>query len=198
MNRKSVYIVLAVLALVVATWACGSTPEVRMPEATLKPGETRSVTMSESLAPTPTTAPLGSARSNPAPVGTEVIIDDVTMKIIEVTRPVDDIVAAGNMFNAAPEPGNEYIMVTISVVCNESPDVTCLLGSYDFELTGSSGFVHDPAWVVGVAGLLESVEFFGGATVTGGLIFEVAQDETDLILIYEPLISFSKAYLVVQ
>jgi hypothetical protein len=210
MNRKSIYIVLAVLALVVATLACGeSTPEVRVPEATPKPGETQpaappAATATERPAPTPTTAPLGSSRSNPAPVGAEVTINDMTMKIIEVTRPADDIVAAGNMFNATPEPGNEYIMVTISVVCNKSSDVTCQLNSYlDFKLTGSSGSVRDPEIIVGVAGLLgdplEDTEFFGGATVTGGTsIFEVAQDETDLILIYEPLFGTSKAYLAVQ
>jgi len=201
MNRKSAYIVLVVLALIVATWACGeSTPEVRVPEATPKPGETQSATATERLASTPTTAPPGSARSNPAPVGAEVTIDDMTMKIIEVTRPADDIVAAGNMFNATPEPGNEYIMVTISGVCNKSSDVTCQLNSYfDFKLTGSSGSVRDPEMMVaGVAGLLETAEFFGGVTVTGGMIFEVAQDETDLILIYEPLLGMSKAYLAVQ
>ncbi len=206
MNRKSTYIVLAVLALVVATLACGeSTPEVRVPEASPKPGETQpaappAASATERRARTPTTAPLGSSRSNPAPVGAEVTIDDMTMKIIEVTRPADDIVAAGNMFNATPEPGNEYIMVTISGVCNKSSDVTCQLNSYfDFKLTGSSGSVRDPEMVVaGVAGLLEDAEFFGGATVTGGMIFEVAQDETDLILIYEPLLGMSKAYLAVQ
>jgi hypothetical protein len=52
--------------------------------------------------------------------------------------------------------------------------------------------------IAGVAGLLEDSEFFGGATVTGGMIFEVAQSETDLILIYEPFLSTSEAYLAVE
>lgn len=206
MNGRVYVALLAVLVLVMATLACGeSTPEVRVPEATPQPGEAQptappAATATERPAPTPTTAPLGSSRSNPAPVGAEVTINDMTFRIVELTRPADNIVAAGNMFNATPEPGNEYVMVTISAVCNKSSDQTCQVNPYlDFKLTGSSGSVREPEMMIaGVAGLLEDSEFFGGATVTGGMIFEVAQGETDLILIYKPFLSVSEAYLAVE
>ena len=195
MNKRSILITLAVLVLIAVTLACGeSTPEVRTPGfATERP------------APTPTTAPLGSSRSNPAPAGSEVIISDITIKVGEVTRPADDIVAAGNMFNSAPEPGNEYIMVTVSVVCNKSSDATCQLSCLDFKLTGSSGSIHDAETMMdGVAGLLPDLnhrEFFGGSTTTGGMIFEVVQGETDLVLIYKPwldILDVSEVYLAVE
>jgi len=204
MNYRVYGVLSAVLVLVIATLACGrSTPEVKVPEATPQPSEVQPTTSLAATATkrptlTPTTAPLGSSRSNPAPVGAEVTIDDMTFKVVELTRPADDIVAAGNMFYDKPEPGNEYAMVTISVTCNKSSDETCRVSYLDFKLIGSSGIVREPEIVAGVTGLLKSSKFFGGVTVTGKIIFEIAQDETNLILAYKPFLGVSEAYLAVE
>ena len=65
--------------------------------------------------------------------------------------------------------------------------------------SNKTGVAHDAEWMVtGVDGQLESTEFFGGATVTGSLFFEVEQDETDLLLRYEELFGTDTAYLALQ
>ena len=142
------------------------------------------------------------ARQHPADYlkGAEVTINDMTMQVLNLTRPADDIIAAGNMFNSEADEGNEYIIVSLSVTCDKGTDDTCSFSVLsDFTLTGSSGSVRDAEWMIsGVDSLFEETEFYGGATVEGGLAFQVDQEETDLILIYEPLFATSKAYLAVE
>jgi hypothetical protein len=175
------------VALVAATLACGeSTPEV-----------SESSGGGEEAAGEDASASSGSSRSNPAPPGSEVTIDDMTFVVEDAVRPADDIVAAGNEFNSPPEEGNEYVMVTLSVTCEKSEDETCNIGPMlDLSVIGSEGVAHDSAWAIsGVDGQLESTEFYGGSTTSGKLFFEVGQDETDLVLRYESLLGTSKAFL---
>lgn len=95
MNGRIYVALLAPLALVMATLACGeSTPEVRVPKARQQPSEAQptappAATATERPVPTSTTAPLGSSRSNPAPIGAEVTINDMTLKVMELTRLMD-------------------------------------------------------------------------------------------------------------
>jgi hypothetical protein len=43
--------------------------------------------------------------------------------------------------------------------------------------------------------MLESTEMFGGATLSGWIVFDVSQDETGLILAWEPTFSLSTGYI---
>mgnify|MGYP001114712265 CR=1 FL=1 len=189
MQSEKWFIVLAVVALVAATLACGeSTPEV-----------SESSGGSEETAEEATSAPTGQSRSNPAPPGSEVTIDEMTLVIDDAARPADDIVAEGNQFNSPPEEGSEYVMVDLSVTCEKGEDETCSIGPMlDLSIIGSQGVTHDSEWAIsGVDGQLESTEFYGGSTVSGKLFFEVGQDETDLVLRYESLLGTSKAFMAV-
>lgn len=188
MQKKYLFIVMPIIALVVAALACAeSTPEVKAPE---EEGEQASQTEATSV-------PVGSSRSNPAPLGSEVTIDEMTFVIADVIRPANDIVAGGNEFNSAPEEGKEFVMVTISATCEKGGEESCLVGpSLDLSLIGSAGVVYDPEWLIsGVDNQLESTEFFGGSTVSGSIFFEVQQGETDLLMRYEPFLGLSKAFL---
>jgi len=194
MNKRIVGIIVGIAVLVFVSLACGeSTPKV---EERKEGGE---------AAPTstkvePTSAPLGSSRSNPAPFGTQVTIDEMTFAIDEVIRPADEVVAAGNPFNREPEEGNEYLQVTITVTCNEEADDTCSVGpALNLTVIGSIGVAHDPEWMVsGVEGQLEQAEFYGGASVSGSMFFEVEKDETGLVLRYEEFFGTDKAFLALQ
>jgi hypothetical protein len=197
MKGKRVLAVGATTLLVLTSLACGgTTPEVRIPEGTSQPGGPAATTPSEPVA---TTAPLGASRSNPAPAGAEVTINQMTMSVVEVVRPADAVVAAGNPFNPTPEPGNQFVLVGISIACNRSGDDTCTVNTFlDFALTGSSGSVREPRIIAGVPELSDHAEFFGGAATRGGMVFEVGEDETDLVLIYDPFLGPGQAYLAVE
>jgi len=193
-NRRTVGIIVGIVALVLASLACGdTTPKVeeRKGEAEIAPTTTKAE---------PTSAPVGSSRSNPAPLGTQVTIDNMTFAIDDVVRPANDIVSAGNMFNPEPDEGNEYVQVTISVSCNKGAEETCLVGPmWDLAVIGSAGIAHDPEWMIsGVEGQLEQTEFYGGASVSGSLFFEVKKDETDLVLRYGGFLGTGKAFLALQ
>lgn len=142
--------------------------------------------------------PLGSSRSNPAPVGSKVEADDMKFSVLGSTRPATDIIMAGNMFNTEPEEGQEYILVELSVTCMKSTDGKCSISTFSLSLLGSKGVSRDAEWFVsGVDGLLEGSEFYGGATVTGMVPFIVDQDETDILIVYEPLLFGDTFYLAI-
>lgn len=188
---KPVAIWSAVLILTMSSLACGSasSPQVTLPEATSPSQDTQSVEeQPTSIPPTEVPKPLGSARSNPAPLGAQVSVDNMTFMITEVIAPANDIVREGNQFNSEPEPGQQYIFVNISTTCDKGTDDTCNLFGFEFSLIDSSGITHDAElFVAGVNGLFEPGEFYGGATKTGYLVFLVPEGDESLILKYEAL-----------
>jgi hypothetical protein len=196
-----VLVYLAMAILLITTPACeGITPEGQPPQATLPP---QSLTAHEGVtrkafsqpAPTATPGPTGSAQSNPAPFGTPVSINNMTLKVTGLIRPADDLVAQGNMFNAAPEAGKEYVFVNLSATCNRNANETCQINDFDFQIVGSSGQSQDAEiFLAGVSGLLEDGDFDGGTTKTGSVAFIVEKSETNLILIYAPFLG-DEAYL---
>jgi hypothetical protein len=160
--------------------------------AGLKPEETREpVEVPTEVVLEPTIAAIGSARSNPAPVGSEVIADDMKFMVKSIVRPADQKVAEGNMFNATPEANKEYMFVEIQVTCTKTPDEKCTFSSYDVKALGSSGvLLENEMFMAGVSGLIESKEFFGGATMSGFVPFIVDKGDSPL-LVYDPMFSFT-------
>lgn len=145
--------------------------------------------------PTPTAA-LGTSRSNPAPPGSEIFADGMKFLVLGVTRPATDVVMSGNMFNTEPEDGQEYIFVSLSVTCEKDIDSECNFSPFVLKLVGSKGVERDAeVFVSGVDGLLETTDFFGEATITGDIPFIVDTDETDLILVHQPLFLGDEFYL---
>lgn len=142
--------------------------------------------VTEEIAVEPTKKP-GTARSNPAPVGSEVVADDMSFVILGSTRPADDIIKAGNMFNTEPEEGEEYILVELRIECLKSSDDKCSISQFNFKMIGDAGVQYDSEWfVAGVSGLLESEDFYGGSEVSGSLPYIVKQSDVNLIFVYEP------------
>jgi hypothetical protein len=186
-------LILALIVLILATLACGSSDEVTVnePEEEVAEGEVieeEEVEEVEEVEPT-ATKKVGTARSNPAPVGSEVIADDMVFVILGATRPADDIIMAGNPFNTEPEEGEEYILVDIEIKCLKSTDDKCSTGTYNISLLGDSGISYDPEIVVvGVEGLLDfTSDFYGEAVISGSIPFIVKQSDTELLFVYEPL-----------
>jgi hypothetical protein len=206
------YFLVVLVFLAIAALACGSTDGVQVNTPDNTSGEIAAdipaeapiqedvQTEPEPTQPKPTaTKPIGTARSNPAPVGSEIVADNMAFMILSAVRPADDIIKRGNPFNTEPESGEEYILIELQAVCQKSSDEKCSLSPFfNFSLIGSLGIEYDPEiMTAGVDGLLDSIDFFGETTVSGYLPFIIGQDETELILVYEPFLFGDTFYLAV-
>jgi len=157
-------------------------------------------------AATPTPRP-GTSRGNPVPFGTSAIVDDMAIVVGESVRPADRIVAANNLFYSEPAGGKEYILVIVGVKCMRPADKTCRIGTINFKMVGSKGIISDPD-TLAMAGSFSDdalmgefglgTEFFGEAITGGVVVFQVDCDDSDLLLIYEPLLGTKKTYMALE
>jgi hypothetical protein len=184
-------IVLALIVIVILTIACGSSDEV-----SVKPGGTDSNNPQSTSVEE--TKPVGTVRSNPAPKGSIVTADKMDFSVLETIRPADEIVMAGNQFNTKPDEGYQYILIKLQIKCNKSSDETCSISQFNFELIGDEGIIYDSEWMLaGVEGMLESKEFYGGATVSGYIGSIIKSSDTAIVLTYDPFIG-DKFYMSVE
>lgn len=155
-----------------------------------------------SFTPVPATPTqvLGVTRDQPYPVDTVVDIGgDVQISIIFVTRPADEIVSQGNMFNGTPEPNLEYIIVRLHVQCNKAANEKCNFSTYEFKTVGANGRVQDQAFVAGVPEELElSSEMFGGSFIEGSLVFLATKGDQNTVLFYEPVFLGEPIYIALK
>lgn len=129
----------------------------------------------------------GLSIDNPAPVGYEVLANDIAVMVTGATRPADDIVAEANQFNEPPEAGEEYLLVEFQMTCTKSGDEQCSFNPFSMLVYGSLEDSHTREFVAGLENEHSSVDFNGGKTVSGVMPFSVGQGETDLVLIYQPM-----------
>jgi hypothetical protein len=122
---------------------------------------------------TPTTAPVGGARSNPAPLGSFVTVGDMTIKVLDVSPG-----EAGEMLTTELQPGQQLIQVRMEVTCNLSPDESCYINPLYFSTVGQAGVETPSAMWDTPPDDLNGKSFFGGATVTGNLM--MVEDEGDM------------------
>ena len=166
--------------------------ETQIPTQVEESKETATPAPTDTPAPTstPTLPPAGEARDNPVPAGMPVDIGgNMTLTIVGATRPADNIVSSGNMFNTKPEANQEYVQVDIQIVCNKSSNDTCYFAASAIKAVGADGNVHDAeTFLSGIDGMIESGEFFGGATRTGKMFFIVPKDDKSVVLFYDPLL----------
>lgn len=187
-NKLSIFFALAVLSL--AILACSSSDDAVVVNT---PAESSASEAAPQV--TNTISQPGTARSNPAPVGSEVVVDDMAFQILSVVDPANDLVTAGNMFNPTPAPDQKYIFIELKVTCKKSMDEQCSYTPlFTTTIIGSSGVDHDPEYLSGVESMLETTSFYGDASITGYIPFLVGVDETNLLLTYSPLLG-NKFYL---
>lgn len=166
-------------ALAAATSAC-----VRS-----SPTAAHAIVPTTGLPPPPTSPPPGRSRTNPMPMHQELVFDNIeALMITRVLRPADHVVDNGTFYNAPPDPGNEYIIITVRHRCIVSSvtNQRCRLKADNYTLTGSSDLTRHPEDARGLPEMMTAKPFYGGIIATGGILFQVAIDETDLVLIYDP------------
>jgi hypothetical protein len=193
MVRFKKEVVITLLVLIIVSLACGSSSDgVSVEEPSGSDEEI--VSEPEEKA----TKEVGTARSNPAPVGSAITADDMKFEILGSTRPADEIIMSGNTFNTEPEEGQEYILIEMRIECMEDSDDTCNIYKSNFKVIGDEGITYDAEWFVsGVEGLLESEEFYGGAVVSGSLPFIVKETDSELVFVYDPFLG-DKFYMSVK
>ena len=164
-------------------------------DVTSPPANTPEPAATETPQPTDTPVPVGSTKENPAPVGTAVNAKEFSIVVNRVVRPADKIVAEGNMFNKAPESGQEYVQIFVTITCSADAKTKCSASPYDFKLSGSNGIVYDAeTFLAGVDGMLESTEFYGGAKLEEKSIFFLAgTGETNAVMEFEAGLLFRES-----
>ncbi|MBT3669015.1 MAG: hypothetical protein HON98_09785 [Chloroflexi bacterium] len=124
--------------------------------------------------------------SNPAPQGTQVVIDDISYEVISSIRPATDIVMAGDEYNNKPFDSEEYILVGLEATCQKPSSEDCHFSLKYISLFGSYGEKRfREVFMNGVDGLMESADFKGGESIRGTLPFIIPNDESDLMLVVE-------------
>lgn len=129
-----------------------------------------------------TTTPAAGTRLNPLPAGEAYEIRDGRFQVNNLQRNMDSEVEQMNMFNSDPEPGEEWVLVNVTFLCDLPADRTCVTSRMYFEMVGNSGEVYDRA----IAAVLDNSfgsEVYGGGQETGVVGFIVQETENDLLLV---------------
>jgi len=202
-------ILMTIFILVVSSLACGteapletisSVEKIEATETLEKPTQqpttiisrTSTTSQEDLIDPTSTpTEPPETTRSNPVAIGSEGEIEYMIFVVQGMTRPATDFVMSISEMMTPPIAGQEYVMVELEITCDGSFDQRCAFETFNLKLVGSKGIVRNIEWGLGdIPDLIDDAEFFGGAVITGNAFFIVDQDETDLIMFYDPRFDF--------
>jgi hypothetical protein len=144
---------------------------------------------SEQDVPTPspaTVAPGTSSRDQPVPMGTAARAGDWSISVLAVTPDAWAAIQAENQFNDPPEPGHQFVMVTISLTYEgtESADP-----GFDpsFKAVGESNVAYDtfsPGCGVVPRDLSSAGEVFTGGTIEANVCFSVDSEDVDSLVMY--------------
>jgi hypothetical protein len=137
---------------------------------------------------------LGKDRNSPAPFGETIITENWKVNILEVVRGDDawSMAQAANQFNDPPADGMEYVAFKVHVQNIGTEDKAEQIDGSYFSTTGSANVVYDNPYVVDPEPALDAYLYPGGET-EGWVVLQVAKDETGIMVIFEPLFSFTNA-----
>ncbi|HMM27748.1 MAG TPA: SH3 domain-containing protein [Aggregatilineaceae bacterium] len=107
-----------------------------------------------------------------------------SLRVTNTIRPADQIVLRENRYNDRPKAGEEeYVIIGLELLCNESNTRRCEANYFDFELTGDSGTIYEYISVVYKNKF--DVSAFGGGSGSGDLVFLIRQGDANLRLLYK-------------
>jgi len=135
---------------------------------------------------------LGKTRSAPAAFEDTIVTEDWQVNFLEVVRgeAAWTMVQSANQFNDPPADGMEYVAIRVHAKYIGTVDKTeQIYGAY-FRTTGSENVVYDNPSVVDPEPAFDATLYPGGES-EGWVILQVAQGETSVMAIFEPLFSFS-------
>jgi hypothetical protein len=137
---------------------------------------------------------VGAAKDMPAKMKDPVIAGSYQVTVLETIRGEDAAakIKDANQFNDPAPDGQEYIAVKVRVryLGGDKPDTSVSIDSSLFKITGEKNVVYDHPSVVPPKPTLDAHAFPGGET-EGWIALSVDSGEKDLVLIVQPLFSFS-------
>ncbi len=120
---------------------------------------------------------VGRSRLNPVPDGSALTYDDQRVTVLSSER-VDEI----GWYTASA--GKIYLIVKLKVDFLGDASRTHRLYEFDFDVVGDSAYVYEYEWFVDTDTPLKSGEFYGGASTSGDLVYEIDQTETNMVMIW--------------
>jgi hypothetical protein len=148
---------------------------------------------------------LGTDRSDPAPINEKVITEDWEVTVLEVVRG-DEAWRMANEASSNNEPpasGMEYIAVysrVRSISSEDNPKLVFGNGGL-FATTGSENVVYDDSAVMYLPDPALACFVYPGGECEGWSILEVGVGETDVMLIFQPVLDsneLNKRYLSLE
>ena len=135
--------------------------------------------------------PDGTERTNPVPLGYSVTHNNLKITVLEFFYIADD----GGLF-AILEENHRWSRVNMQIEAVGDPNQTYRYNTKDFRLVGDRGVIYDD-WVLAPDGDMGSGELFGGGKLQTGIIRQVHEDDTNMVLIYSPGFAGSR-YLALE
>ncbi len=131
----------------------------------------------------------GSQRTAPAPMGELVITNDWELVVTDVVRGAAalELVQAANTFNTSPDAGMEYVAVKLRarLINSQRPDEVRSIDQLFLNITGEQNVVYERPLVVAPMPIFEA-HLFPGGSIEGWEVFQVANGEQQLMLVFEP------------
>jgi hypothetical protein len=110
----------------------------------------------------------------------------MALMINAVIRPADSAVATGDALNPVPALGSEFVLISLSAHCQKMSGECSVNPFANFTLIGRTDAPYQPQMEIsGVPMLLAETSIPAETTIYGAIIFEIGQEETDLLLVYE-------------
>ena len=135
--------------------------------------------------------PDGTERTNPVPLGYSVTHNNLKITVLEFFYIAD----VGGLF-AILEENHRWSRVNMQIEAVGGPNQTYRYNTKDFRLVGDRGVIYDD-WVLAPDGDMGSGELFGGGKLQTGIIRQVHEDDTNMVLIFSPGFAGSR-YLALE
>ena len=155
----------------------------RIPTATPVPTATSTPTPLPTATPEP-----GLSVSRPLPPASVFVSAGWDVRVLAVMRgeAAAQAIRAANQFNDEAAPGHEYVLIRVRAKSVHTDQASHEIRAGDFRLVGSMRIEYSSPGIVAPEPRLNA-EVFAGGEVEGWIVFMVAKDEAQLILIWDPL-----------
>lgn len=141
---------------------------------------------------TPVASGPGTSRDEAVGIGDTVTSGDLEITVVDANLDAEEAVFVLSEFAEEPRIGERYVLVTLRARHGGEGSDTITVSTGDFKLTGSENVLYDGFGDTScgfIDGEIQG-EMFPGGELEGVVCFQVPEDETGLILVAQPFISF--------